>query len=50
MQKRAKNQVFGHLIKFKWFDMADMADILINQGDTQVLWAMFMLERVINYA
>ena len=25
MQKRAKNQVFGHLIKFGWFDMADIA-------------------------
>ena len=25
MQKRAKNEVFGHLIKFGWFDMADIA-------------------------
>ena len=25
MQERAKNQVFGHFIKFGWFDMADIA-------------------------
>ena len=25
MQNRAKNQVYGHFIKFGWFDMADTA-------------------------
>ena len=25
MQNRAKNPVYGHFIKFGWFDMADIA-------------------------
>ena len=49
MQKRAKIRFLATLPSLGgliWL----ILHILINQSDTQVLWAMYMLGRVINYA